>query len=172
MNLNKIERAMKKERLKAAIDELTSIIDEMQTEVNEFHAKKGDWYDFHLQLYRSGLMTDKKFDRDIWSEYHSMRTCFGDDLYALQRLVIILDKRYESFNHLREHLDRVVSCSLTKPHDWKEFEVEFNDSDCGHTVKNRFFAPSENYAVHMCMKYNKYDDKDVDIIKVKEVSHE
>ena len=56
---------MKKERLKAAIDELASIIDEMQTEVNEFHAKKGDWYDFHLQLYRSGLMSNEQFERDI-----------------------------------------------------------------------------------------------------------
>ena len=163
---------MKKERLKAAIDELTSIIDEMQTEVNEFHAKKGDWYDFHLQLYRSGLMSEEQFERDIWKETQSMHTCFDDDLYALQRLVIVLDKRYESFKQLREHLDRVIACSRTKPHDWKEFEVEFKDSDCGHVEKNRFFAPSENYAVQMCMKHNKYEENEVDILEVKEVSHD
>ena len=163
---------MKKERLKAAIDELTSIIDEMQTEVNEFQAKKVDWYGFHLQMYRSGLMTDEQFDRDIWSEYHSMRTCFGDDLYALQRFVIVLDKRYESFKQLREHLDRVVACSRRKPNNWKEFEVKFKDSDCSHIEKNRFFAPSENDAVQMCMKYNSYEENEVYILGVKEVSHE
>lgn len=163
---------MNKERLKAVIDEMTSIIDEMQTEVNEFHAKKGDWYDFHLQLHRSGLMSDEQFERYIWKETHSMHTCFDDDLYALQRLVIVLDKRYESFRHLREHLDRVVACSRRKPNNWKEFEVEFKDSDCGHVEKNRFFAPSENYAVQMCMKHNKYEENEVDILEVKEVTHE
>lgn len=163
---------MKKERLKAAIDKMTSIIEEMQTEVNEFNAKEGDWYDFHLQLYRSGLMSDEQFDRDIWKESQSMRTYLDYDLYALQRLVIDLDKTYESFKQLREHLERVVACSRTKPHDWKEFEVEFKDSDCGHVEKNRFFAPNVNYAVHRCMKYNKYDGNEVEILEVKEVSHE
>lgn len=158
---------MKKERLKAAIDELTSIIDEMQTEVNEFNAKKGDWYDFHLQLYLSGLMSDEQFDRDIWKEAMSMRTYLDDDLYALKRLVIVLDKRYESLKQLMEHLDRVVACSRRKPNNWKEFEVKFKDSDCGHIEKNRFFAPSENYAVQMCMKYNKYEENEVYIIEVK-----
>ena len=148
---------------------MTSIIEEMQTEVNEFNAKKRDWYDFHLKLYLSGLMSDEQFDRDIWKESRIMRTYLDDDLYALQRLVIDLDKTYESFKQLREHLERVVACSRTKPHDWKEFEVEFKDSDCGHVEKNRFFAPSENYAVQMCMKYK---ENEVDIIEVKEVSHD
>ena len=163
---------MKKERLKAAIDELTSIIDEMKTEVNEFNAKKGDWYDFHLQLYRSGLMSDEQFKRDIWKETQNMNTCFDDDLYTLQRLVIVLYKRYESFKQLMEHLDRVVACSRRKPNNWKEFEVKFKDSNFGHIEKNRFFATSENYAVQMCMKYYKNEENEVDIIEVKEVSHE
>lgn len=158
---------MKKERLKAVIDELTTIIDEMQTEVNDFHAKRSDWYDFHLQLFRSGLMGHEQFEREIWREIQSMHTCFGDDLYALQRLALVLDVRYESFKQMESHLQRAIDCSRPKPTDWKEYVVRFG---CPENVQEeeRYFAPNEDYARKMCSKHHKFDC-DCIISEVKEV---
>lgn len=164
---------MDKKRLNAVIDELTSIIDEMQGEVNDFMAVKSRWYERQLELYRSGLISHEDFDRKVWKEHQTMHTCFDDDLYALQRLALCLDKRYENFRQLQGHFGRIaLTTKFEIPEGLKEFEVEYKDSGCACNETELYITKDAEEAKRLCLEQVKRVFNEVDIIEVREVSHD
>ena len=156
--------------MKAAVEEMQNVIDELQKEVCQFSEKMVDWYELNLQLLNSGLMTKPQFDRDVWKERQTMHTCFDDDLYAMSRMIVGLGKRYESFKQLEEHLQRVIeSQSCNKPADWKEWSVRFKDSVLPFEEERKIFGPSSNYAAQMVVNKFKQEYNTIEIVEVKEV---
>ena len=165
---------MKTERLKKAVEELRIIVEEMQAEVNEFQSKKSSWYEEHLMLLRSGILTTEQFDRCIWDEVTKMYTStFEGAIGALQLSLLGIDHSYESFIGQEEHLARVINRKIFhKPWDWKVWRICYRDSSCSSLQIENFYGPDEKYAANRCIEHNSLGDNKITIIEVKEISDE
>ena len=165
---------MKTERLKKAVEELRIIVEEMQAEVNEFQCRKNDWYEEHLMLLRSGILTTEQFDRCIWDEMTKMYTSsFEGAIGALQSSLLGIDHSYESFIGQDKHLVRVINRKIfRKPREWKAWRVCYRDSSCSALQIENFYGPDENYVACRCIEYNSLGENKITIMEVKEVSDE
>ena len=162
---------METKRLKAAVDELTAILQEMQEEFNEYDRKKSDWYDNQLKQYHSGLSTIEEFNEEVSKRYLELYGSFyvGDTISMIGKL----EKRCEFFKENNESLQRLIAGAKNRvPADWKEWKVNYKNSQCPVNEWQEFFAPTALQAGEMCKKVYTFGRNTIDILEVKEVSHD
>ncbi len=162
---------MKKERLKAAVEELTAILQEMQDEFNEYDSKKSAWYYEQLEQHHSGLCTDEEFENEVFEKYMDLHSHFyvGDIISTIENL----EKCLTFFGQENKRLDKAVAEAKNRvPEGWKYWEVEYKDSQCVVKEHQNFYAPTPEQAGEMCKKVYTFEHNTIDIIEVKEVSHD
>lgn len=159
---------METERLKAAVEELTAILQEMQEEFNEYDRQKSEWYWNQLEQHYSGLCTIEEFDKETGNRHRKLHSHFyvGDIISMIGNL----EKCCEFFEKNNEELQRMIAQAKNRvPADWKEWEVTYKDSQCAVNQSQGFFAPTAEQAGEMCKKHNTYEHNTIDVIQVKEV---
>ena len=162
---------MKKERLKAAVEELTAILQEMQEDFNEYDRKKSAWYNDQLEQHHSGLITEEEFKNEVVDKYLDLHSYFyvGDIIGTIENLEDCLT----FFGKENERLDKIVAETKNMvPEGWKYWEVEYKDSQCVVKEHQNFYAPTPEQAGEMCKKVYTFEHNTIDIIEVKEVSHD
>ena len=159
---------METKRLKAAVAELTAILQEMQEEVKMYDKKKSAWYWNQLEQCYSGLCTLKEFDKETFDKYQKLYSNFylGDVISRIEGL----EKTFEFFKENVKMLDKFVSEAKNRvPEDWKHWEVAYNDSQCAVTQHGYFYAPTGGHAAEMCKKKYTYEHNTIVIVEVKEI---
>ncbi len=150
---------MKIERLNAALKEMQEIAEELQSEVEEFNAKKSDWYDRNLMLNYSGLMDDKEFQENVWNVMHKqLSNDFDSTIHTLQWAMEKFSERFEEFEKVSSTFDAIRSKEKDRvPEGWKSYKVKYNEKGCA--VEQEFFcyAPSVEKAFEFCKNVNGSD---------------
>ena len=158
------------ERLKKAVEELETLIEEMQDECSQFREKKSDWYDFQLCRWHSGLKTKEQFNKEVFDKYQEIDTLFDDDLFSLQRGILNLETRYRKFDDVSKKLDKIVEDSDKNiPEGWKLWKVTFNDSDYASLDSRTVYGPNEEYAKNRILAIQKRDYNEINVTKVERV---
>lgn len=159
---------MKIERLKAAVEELTAILQEMQEEFNEYDCQKSMWYYGQLEQYHSGLSTREEFNEETWDKFGKLYGHF--DVGDIIQTIGNLEKRCGFFKKNNEELHRLIAEAKNRvPADWKEWEVTYKDSQCAVNQSQAFFAPTAEQAGEMCKKVYCFGHNTIDILEVKEL---
>ena len=159
---------MEEARLKAAVEELTAILQEMQVEFNEYDRQKSEWYYGQLEQHHSGLSTDEEFNEETRDRYRELHSHFyvGDVIRTIEGL----EKCCKYFKENNESLQRMIAKAKNRvPADWKEWEVTYKDSQCAVNQMQEFFAPTAEQAGEMCKKVYTFEHNTIDILDVKEV---
>ena len=162
---------MEATRLKAAVEELTAILQEMQEEVNEYDRQKSEWYWNQLEQNHSGLTTDEEFNNETVLPYRELYGDFytGDVIHRIENL----DKMVAFFNENNAKLQKNIAEAKNRvPADWKYWKVTYKDSQCAVDQHSNFYAPTPEQAGEMCKKVYCFGHNTIDIVEVKEVSHE
>ena len=154
--------------MKAAVEELTAILQEMQLEFNEYDHQKSAWYYSQLEQRHSGLSTDEEFNSETRDKYRELHSHFyvGDTI----SMIGSLEKCLEYFKKNNEELQKLIAGAKNRvPADWKEWEVTYKDSQCAVNQMQEFFAPTAEQAGEMCKKVYTFEHNTIDILEVKEV---
>lgn len=141
-----IERGMK-ERLKAAVEELTAILQEMQVEFKEYERKKSAWYYNQLKQHYSGLSNDEEFQKDVFDKFLSLHSHFYVD--DITSMIECIEKRLKFFEQENGRLDKVIAEAKNKvPAGWKSYKVKYTEE--GWEDEFFCYAPSAEKAVEFC----------------------
>ena len=162
---------MKIERLRAAVEELTNILQELEVEFNKYYLKKSAWYATQLDQHHSGLSTREEFEREVVDKYHELYYNFyvGDTIKTISKL----EQTLTFFEQENAKLDKVIAEAENRvPKGWKCWEVEYKDSQCVVNEQQDFYAPTAELAAEMCKKVYTFDHNTITIVNVKEVSHD
>lgn len=158
-----------KERLKAALKAMQEIAEELQSNVNEFSAKKSDWYYHNLMLNYSGLMDDEEFEKKIWKVNHEqLSTDMGSEINTLQWAMKDILGKYEYFKKVCDTLDGILANEANRvPEGWKAYKVMYNEK--GDDVEQEFYcyAPNEETAKQFCRK-----NRGNDVLSINKVEEE
>lgn len=148
-----------KERLKAALGELQYILEILQSQENEFSAKKGDWYQRNLMLNYSGLMDDTEFGAEVWSVNHEqLSEDFCSSISTLQWAMRGFLEHYEKFEEVRKRLNDLLANEDNRvPEGWKSYKVKYNEKGCSAEQEFYCYAPDSETAFELCSKVNGSD---------------
>ena len=158
---------MKAERLKVAVEQLTAILQDMQSEVNEYDCQMSEWYWEQLTQHHSGLSTNEEFHNETVLPYRDLYRDFSMSdvirrLESLEKTVVFFNENSEKLKkNIREAKNRV-------PAGWKRWEVTYKDSQCAVDQHSDFYAPTPEAAGEMCKKVYTFEHNTIDIVEVKE----
>ena len=162
---------MERSRLKAAVEEMTAILQEMQEEANEYDRQRSAWYYEQLEQHHSGLSTIAEFQNETVENYRKLHSDFyiGDLIHRVENL----EKRLDFFNVNNAMLQQFKAEAKNRvPAGWKYWEVTYKDSQCAVDQHSNFYAPTPEEAGEMCKKVYCFGHNTIDIVEVKEESHD
>lgn len=97
-------------RVEKAVGLMEAVAEELQSELNEFYAQRGDWYDRQLKLRESGQLSEDDFSSSVWNVYKDkLFTSFDADLQSLEVGVKGFVQDYKKFLDARARLDEVLA---------------------------------------------------------------
>ena len=118
---------MERIRLKASVEEMTAILQEMQEEANEYDRQRSAWYWEQLEQHYSGLSTIAEFQNETVENYRKLHSDFyiGDLIHRVENLEKLLD----FFNVNNAMLQQFKAWAKNRvPAGWKYWEVTYKDS--------------------------------------------
>lgn len=158
------------ERIKAAMDEMQAIVEELKREYREHAKQQSAWYNEQLIQNQSGLSTNEEFDNETWKKYQELSSQLDSVACQVEFGIRNLDKAYEGFLMKHERLCETIRSAKNRvPEGWMLWKVEYSDTQCNVNQFDLYYAPNAGEAAKMCKKHRTYEHDSILVVKVRKV---
>lgn len=156
---------MESKRLETAVENMLSVLNEIQTELNEYDEKQSKWYDHQLEQFYSGLMSKEEFRQNVFNEFQNTNRML--EVCHIVSMVASLPKRYAAFQDLSNKVDGIIKGAIERvPDGWYRFDVAYDKEPCAVPQHTAVFAPNEEVAKEFVMKVYDTERFPVNIVSI------
>lgn len=153
-------------RIESVVSDMEDLLNDIQTECNDFNFQRGEWYDGKLIELRSGLITAHDFNKTVWEYMMNLHDPVGDNVYSILSCMRSLIRNYKVFKREFEQLKTIVKDNpVHKPFDWKEFDVSYIEDGIDYHQTCKVFAQNEELA----LKRLQSNEPSIKVMKIEEV---
>lgn len=158
-------------RIESVVTEMENMLNDIQSECNDFNFQRGEWYDGKLIELRSGLITAHDFNKTVWEYMINLHDPVGDNVYSIISCMRGLIKNYKVFKREFEQLKMIIKENpVQKPWDWKEYDVTYVEDGVDSSFQQtcKIFGQNEELALKQLQR----NEPSIMITKIEEANHD